>query len=173
MLWKYGTAPILTQKLMQSTVGSFLKMYEEPSFPFMDLSQIAYDLGLTEATALTGAQYLVENGIDTGEGSFARDIIQASTRVNYAQNVDRIHGLVLNIEDPAMAADISQVGSYGVHGYRRGYAGTRRELANLRRHAEGLRCKRPPQHQRILNPAPTKQYLHPRSLVLIRSYLAE
>ena len=90
ILWKYGLAPIRTQQLMKKTVGAFLKMYDEPHFPFKDLSQKAYDLGLTEATAATGEQYLQANGI---QGSFGMDIIQASTRVNYAQNIDKIHGL--------------------------------------------------------------------------------
>ncbi|KAL6720992.1 hypothetical protein ACLMJK_000092 [Lecanora helva] len=93
LLWKYGMAPIQTQRLMKKTVGLFLKMYEAPAFPFKDLSQTVYDLGLTEATAMTGKQYLRENRIDTSDGSFATDIIQASTRVNYAQNIDNIHGL--------------------------------------------------------------------------------
>ncbi len=90
ILWKYGLAPIRTQQLMKKTVGAFLKMYDEPHFPFKDLSQKAYDLGLTEATAATGEQFLQANGI---QGSFGIDIIQASTRVNYAQNLDKIHGL--------------------------------------------------------------------------------
>ena len=90
ILWKYGLAPIRTQQLMKKTVGAFLKMYDEPHFPFKDLSQTAYDLGLTEATAATGEQFLQENGI---QGPFGKDIIQASTRVNYAQNIDTIHGL--------------------------------------------------------------------------------
>ncbi|KAM0798625.1 Prenylcysteine lyase-domain-containing protein [Usnea florida] len=90
ILWKYGLAPIRTQQLMKKTVGAFLKMYEEPQFPFRDLSQTAYDLRLTEATAATGEQFLQANGI---QGSFGTDIIQASTRVNYAQNIDKIHGL--------------------------------------------------------------------------------
>lgn len=90
ILWKYGLAPIRTQQLMKKTVGAFLKMYDEPKFPFRDLSQTAYDLGLTEATAATGEQFLAANNI---QGSFGTDIIQASTRVNYAQNIDKIHGL--------------------------------------------------------------------------------
>ncbi len=90
ILWKYGLAPIRTQQLMKKTVGAFLKMYDEPHFPFKDLSQTAYDLGLTEATAATGEQFLEANGI---QGQFGMDIIQASTRVNYAQNLDKIHGL--------------------------------------------------------------------------------
>ncbi|KAL9076286.1 MAG: hypothetical protein Q9161_001002 [Pseudevernia consocians] len=90
ILWKYGLAPIRTQQLMKKTVGAFLKMYDEPHFPFKDLSQTAYELGLTEATAATGEQFLQANGI---QGPFGKDIIQASTRVNYAQNIDTIHGL--------------------------------------------------------------------------------
>lgn len=90
ILWKYGLAPIRTQQLMKKTVGPFLKMYAEPHFPFKDLSQTVYDIGLTEATAATGEQYLEANGIT---GPFGVDIIQASTRVNYAQNIDKIHGL--------------------------------------------------------------------------------
>ena len=90
LLWKYGLAPIRTQNLMKQIVGRFLKMYEEPYFPFQDLSQTAYDLGLTEATAATGEEFLQKNSI---QPPFSTDIIQASTRVNYAQNIDRIHGL--------------------------------------------------------------------------------
>lgn len=41
-------------------------------------------------TAATGEQYLRENGISEG---FAREVVQASTRVNYAQNLEYIHGL--------------------------------------------------------------------------------
>ena len=90
IIWKYGLAPIRTQQLMKKTVKAFLKMYDEPHFPFKDLSQTVYDLGLTEATAVTGEQFLQANSI---QGPFGTDIIQASTRVNYAQNIDKIHGL--------------------------------------------------------------------------------
>ena len=42
---------------------------------------------------MTGEQYLKQNGIDISAGSFATDVVQASTRVNYAQNLEMIHGL--------------------------------------------------------------------------------
>lgn len=90
ILWKYGMAPIKTQRLMKATTGRFFDMYEEPVFPFKDLSQTAYDLGLAEITSSTGEQFLGQNGIVP---PFTTDIIQASTRVNYAQNLDKIHGL--------------------------------------------------------------------------------
>ncbi|KAI4722727.1 putative prenylcysteine lyase [Aureobasidium sp. EXF-10727] len=102
LFWKYGLAPLKTVKLMKSTVGKFLKMYEEPYFPWKSLSQVAYELGLTTATASTGEQFLDQNGIGK---LFAQDIIQASTRVNYAQNLPLIHGLEAMV---CMATDGAQ-----------------------------------------------------------------
>ena len=75
---------------MKSTVGKFLQMYDPPHFPFRDLSETAYELGLIDVTAVNGEEFLANNNI---AAAFGRDIIQASTRVNYAQNLDKIHGL--------------------------------------------------------------------------------
>jgi prenylcysteine oxidase/farnesylcysteine lyase len=63
LLWKYGLAPYRTQKLMQSTVGKFRKLYEYPFFPFRSLSDRALDLDLTSVTAVTGEQYLAANKV--------------------------------------------------------------------------------------------------------------
>ncbi len=63
MFWKYGLAPIRTQRLMRSTVNKFLKLYEPPFFPFRSLSDRALDLELTWVTAVTGEQYLAANGV--------------------------------------------------------------------------------------------------------------
>lgn len=90
LFWKYGMAPYRTQTLMRNTTGQFLKMYDPPYFPFKDLSQTAYELGLTASTSSTGEQFLLANDI---KPPFSTDIIQASTRVNYAQNLGQIHGL--------------------------------------------------------------------------------
>lgn len=90
LFWKYGTAPYYTHRLVQETVGSFLKLYQSPYFPFRSLSASAYELGLVQITGLTGKQFLAENKLD---GPFAHDIVQASTRVNYASNLQYIHGL--------------------------------------------------------------------------------
>lgn len=103
ILWKYGMAPIRTQRLMKQTTEKFFKMYDELVFPFKDLSQTAYNLGLTDITSSTGEQFLEQNGIVP---PFSTDIIQASTRVNYAQNINKIHGLetmVCMATDGAMA----------------------------------------------------------------------
>lgn len=103
LIWRYGIAPLRAQRLMKQTVGKFTKMYESPYFPFRSLSQTAYDLGLTAITATPGNKFLMENQIS---GPFATDIIQASTRVNYGQNLGSIHGLetmVCMATDGAMA----------------------------------------------------------------------
>ena len=88
---------------MKSTVGRFLRMYEEPIFPFVSLDAAAARVGLVDFTAATGAQILKAGGI--GE-KFSREIVQASTRVNYGQNLGGIHGLetmVCMATDGAMA----------------------------------------------------------------------
>lgn len=91
LIWKYGLLSITRNRaLMKKTVGTFLRMYEEPHFPFRSLSETAYELELNKITGVTGAQFLEANRI--GE-LFSTEIIQASTRVNYAQNLDQIHGL--------------------------------------------------------------------------------
>lgn len=90
LVWKYGLAPYNAQKLTKSTVATFLKLYQEPYFPFRSLSTRAFELGLAKITGSTGEQFLAENGISP---EFSNDIIQAATRVNYASNLNSIHGL--------------------------------------------------------------------------------
>ncbi|KAK3677377.1 hypothetical protein LTR78_002915 [Recurvomyces mirabilis] len=90
-LWRYGLAPARTMNLMKSTTGKFFKMYEEPFFPFVSLTKTVRDLDLLSATSATGEEYLAINNIGS---AFGHDIIQASTRVNYAQNLKYINGLL-------------------------------------------------------------------------------
>ncbi|KAF2214386.1 hypothetical protein CERZMDRAFT_37282, partial [Cercospora zeae-maydis SCOH1-5] len=90
LFYRYGLAPIRTYRVMKSVIAKFLNLYESPNFPFKSLTAAAQRVGLSAVTAATGEQYLRENGI---AGGFAREIVQASTRVNYAQNLEYIHGL--------------------------------------------------------------------------------
>ncbi|KAF6828570.1 prenylcysteine oxidase [Colletotrichum plurivorum] len=90
LFWKYGLAPYKAQKLVQSTVATFLQLYEAPHFPFRSLTQRTFELDLLKATSVTGDQFLANN--DIGE-LFSQHIIQAATRVNYASNLKYIHGL--------------------------------------------------------------------------------
>ena len=90
LLWQYGLSPIRTQRLTTKVVGQFLQFYEHPIFPFTSLSEAVDATALGGVLAVTGNDVLREASIS---GQFANDIIQASTRVNYAQNLDEIHGL--------------------------------------------------------------------------------
>ncbi|KAL4956458.1 Prenylcysteine lyase-domain-containing protein [Aspergillus filifer] len=90
LLWRYGLAPIRTRNLMQTTVNKFLQLYKEPLFPFKSLTSVAEEVGLLDATSTTGATFLEKNRVSSG---FSREVVQASTRVNYGQNLPLIHGL--------------------------------------------------------------------------------
>lgn len=70
LFWKYGMAPYRTQKLMQSTVAKFRKLYEYPFFPFRSLSDRALDLELTSVTSVTGEQFLAANKVSIANVGF-------------------------------------------------------------------------------------------------------
>ena len=90
LLWRYGVAPIRTKSATKEAIGRFLRFYDHPVFPFGSLSEAVEEVGLRKYLASTGKAILDEAGVDE---DFQRDIIQASTRVNYAQNLVQIHGL--------------------------------------------------------------------------------
>ncbi|KAH6847705.1 Prenylcysteine lyase-domain-containing protein [Chaetomium sp. MPI-CAGE-AT-0009] len=91
IVWQYGvTAPQRVQQLTAATITKFLRIYEPPFFPFPSLTQRAQELELVEATGVTGEQYLDANNVGA---HYSHDLIQASTRVNYASNLANLHGL--------------------------------------------------------------------------------
>lgn len=61
--WRYGFAPYRAVKLVKNAVGTFLRLYEEPYFPFRSLTQRAFELGLLRLTGVTGEEYLAENNV--------------------------------------------------------------------------------------------------------------
>lgn len=89
LLWRYGLSPVRLRNLQQSTIGRFLRMYQD-HFPFPDLTSTVRQLDLTASVDRSGVEFLLANGV--GE-QFQREIVQAATRVNYAQNLGTIHGL--------------------------------------------------------------------------------
>ncbi|ETI29433.1 hypothetical protein G647_01886 [Cladophialophora carrionii CBS 160.54] len=90
LIWRYGLAPIRTRQATRTAVGGFLKFYEQPIFPFWNIQEAVDATGLDQYTGVSGKDVLQRAKVGD---SFAREIIQASTRVNYASNLASIHGL--------------------------------------------------------------------------------
>lgn len=90
LFYRYGWAPLWTQRAMKNTVTRFGRMYSPPIFPWASLTDAVAEVGLDSVTGVSGRDYLAEWGVGMG---FAEDIVQAGTRVNYAQNLDEIHGV--------------------------------------------------------------------------------
>lgn len=91
LFWRYGLSPLRLRTLQQNIIGRFLRMYiEDDGFPFPDLTAVAADIDLLSVTGKSGSALLKEAGISE---PFAREIVQASSRVNYAQNLDDFQGL--------------------------------------------------------------------------------
>jgi prenylcysteine oxidase/farnesylcysteine lyase len=84
--------PMASEKLAEDTVSKILAMYKEPIFPFKKLSEATFNAGLEPLVRVTAQQFLTNNGID-GTGIFACEVIQASTRAAYSQNLGRATGL--------------------------------------------------------------------------------
>ena len=61
--WRYGLSPYYAVRLVKKVVGQFLKLYEEPMFPFRSLTQVVFELDLAKVTGLTGEQFLAENKV--------------------------------------------------------------------------------------------------------------
>ncbi|KAJ8100700.1 Prenylcysteine lyase-domain-containing protein [Lipomyces tetrasporus] len=90
LLYQYGTAPVRARLLSKKTIASFLAFYSENYFPFEDLTEIAQSSGLTNLTSETTFGYFTGHGMSD---RFVNEIVQAATRVNYAQNVKQLHAL--------------------------------------------------------------------------------
>lgn len=90
LVWRYGLSPFRAQSAMKNTIQKFKEMYHAPIFPFQSLTVAVGKTGLLNTMASSGAGFLQKNGVSD---SFAREIIQSSTRVNYGQNLPLIHGV--------------------------------------------------------------------------------
>lgn len=74
LIWKYGYAPIKTNRLMEATVGKFMRMYDKPLFPWKSLNDAVEEVGLLATTGVTGEQFLKDQGV---ADKYAREIVQA------------------------------------------------------------------------------------------------
>ncbi|KAG2160140.1 FAD/NAD(P)-binding domain-containing protein [Suillus bovinus] len=105
ILWRYGyTAPTRAKSIVQSVIDRFLEFYTPESPRWDDLSVFTERFQWVPMTNQTTSVFLEGNGVAP---LFARELVEAATRVNYGQNVDKIHAL-------GGAASMAATGASGV-----------------------------------------------------------
>ncbi|KAG2753348.1 FAD/NAD(P)-binding domain-containing protein [Suillus brevipes Sb2] len=91
VLWRYGyTSPTRTKAIVQSMIDRFLGLYTPESPRWDDISVFSERFQWVSMTNQTASVFLESNGVAP---LFARELVEAATRVNYGQNVDKIHAL--------------------------------------------------------------------------------
>ena len=63
--WRYGMSPYRALNLVKGVVGKFLRLYEEPLFPFRSLTERVSELELENILAVTGEQFLEQNKVSS------------------------------------------------------------------------------------------------------------
>ncbi|KIM26015.1 hypothetical protein M408DRAFT_198508 [Serendipita vermifera MAFF 305830] len=90
MLWRYGyRSPTTTSALVQAMINTYLNLYSTVTH-WGSVEELSASLNFTEIVGQDTAAYLASQGVGD---AYAYEIVEASTRVNYAQNLDKIHAL--------------------------------------------------------------------------------
>lgn len=90
ILWRYGRSPLTVARLTRNFVADFLHYFYKVNFPFVTLDSVTRTSGIYSASSVFAQDYFSEAGVSE---SYYKEMVQALTRVNYAQNVDQIHAL--------------------------------------------------------------------------------
>ncbi len=83
LFWKYGMAPYKAQKLVKSTVATFLQLYEAPNFPFKSLTERALELGLLDFTTIAGKEFLAKHDVSLSCRLFLAILVFVADRSRY------------------------------------------------------------------------------------------
>lgn len=90
IIWKYGyRSPSTTEALVKQMISKFLTLYST-THGWSSVAQLATMLNFTELTSIDTANYLLNQGVGA---PFIYEFVEASTRVNYGQDIDKIHAL--------------------------------------------------------------------------------
>ena len=89
LVWRYGLAPYRARTHVTRTIKRFMHIYTAKSLPFF-----AKDFDFLEMTGGSGRDAFLSAGVSE---SFIGDIVNAATRVNYAQEVTQLHGLMSTV----------------------------------------------------------------------------
>ncbi|KAF7320038.1 Prenylcysteine lyase [Mycena kentingensis (nom. inval.)] len=90
-LWRYGFySPRRAQAVVQEMVAKFLTLYGSETPKWTNITELSAALEWEELVASTTADFFKAQGVSE---QFIGELVEASTRVNYGQNVDQIHAL--------------------------------------------------------------------------------
>ncbi|KAH9914155.1 FAD/NAD(P)-binding domain-containing protein [Epithele typhae] len=91
ILWRYGYhAPTKTQELVGAMADKFARLYKPNTPHWTNISSVSDTLEFSPLVAQTTAEYLDLQGVNK---LWSRELVEAATRVNYGQDVDKIHAL--------------------------------------------------------------------------------
>ncbi|KAF9015454.1 Prenylcysteine lyase-domain-containing protein [Cyathus striatus] len=107
ILWRYGiSAPRKTESFVSNMINTFLTLYSSDTPRWDNLSHLAETLGWRPLVTRTMSEHLLSQGVSE---KYAHEVVEAATRVNYGQNVDKIHAL-------EGACSMAASGSVGIKG---------------------------------------------------------
>ncbi|KZT67749.1 FAD/NAD(P)-binding domain-containing protein [Daedalea quercina L-15889] len=91
IMWRYGyKAPLRTQAIVKSMTDTIESLYGPYALRFENLTSLVEALNWTSVVGRTTAELLDAEDINP---QWTRELVEAATRVNYAQNVDTMHAL--------------------------------------------------------------------------------
>lgn len=90
LVWRYGLAPLRLVLLVNRFAKAFHEYFYYLAFPFANLTEVVDASGFSLATSQSASTYFSKQNIAL---LFVHDVAQAFSRVNYASNLDQIHGV--------------------------------------------------------------------------------
>ncbi|KAF8349812.1 Prenylcysteine lyase-domain-containing protein [Amanita rubescens] len=111
LLWRYGFSPKRMQQLVDDLIKTIITLYDHDSPKWDSIESLADHLRWGPLVQNTTAGYIAPIGVSE---SFAQEIIEGSTRVNYAQNIDNIHALGGTVSMATAGATSVEGGNYKI-----------------------------------------------------------
>ncbi|GAC95783.1 hypothetical protein PHSY_003359 [Pseudozyma hubeiensis SY62] len=122
---RYGYSAITTENIVKKQLSSFAGLYD-PTFlharkgandasisgyPWSTIEDLAAAINATSLVQTTGMQFFKERRVSE---LFIEEMVEAATRVNYAQDTDRIHGFGALVSLAASGATGVKHGNYRI-----------------------------------------------------------
>ncbi|KAF8634484.1 hypothetical protein AX15_000922 [Amanita polypyramis BW_CC] len=111
LIWRYGLSPQRLQSIVDDLLKKFYTLYDAEPPRWDNIQTLSDSFGWTPLVRNTTADYLAARGISD---IFAQEIVEGSTRVNYAQNIDKLHALEGVVSMATSGARSVQGGNYQI-----------------------------------------------------------